>query len=175
MNTNHGDRGIIVIWALAGLVMFAAAMSTCGTAAQTDGSAPPMRISWTGGDLPSTSGDGQGETGVGGHGEDVIQVYPGDHGPVHIHAGMHADEIAAALPEFRHAFWEGGSPGCLFTADRMPDGRPNFSTIGGGRSVPHTPSDHRAGYFSQGYHIFALAGASCEQFGIEPCGGPFCW
>ena len=161
-----------MIWGLVASAFVLVAVATVGL--QTDGSALPMRISWTGGDLPSTSGDGQGETGVGGHGEDIVQVYPG-HQPIHIHAGMHADEIAGALPEFRHAFWEGGAHGCLFTANRLPNGNPDFSSIGGGRSVPLSASDHRAGYFSQGYHIFALAGGSCEQFGIEPCGGPFCW
>ena len=141
---------------------------------QTDGSAPPMLISWTGGDTPAWSGDGQGSTGDGGHGSDVIQVDPG-HQPTHIHAGMHAGEIAAALPEFRHLFWEGGSTGCVFTAARLANGNPDFGSIGGGRDAPKDAGDHRAGYISQGYHIFALAGGSCEQFGIAPCTGGFCW
>ena len=167
------DRGIIALWLLTGLVLFAAAMSTCeqrpAEAAQTDGSAEPMVVSWTGGSLPSLSGDGE-TGGDGGRGEDTIQVLPaGTH-----FVARHGTTIAPHPPEFRHLVHESGPAGCVYTGElRTPTGLVLHS--GGGRECPRAPGDRRCGYIAQGYSVFAVAGQSCAAAGIAPCTGPFCY
>ena len=130
---------------------------------QTDGSAEPMRLSWTSGSLPSLSGDGE-TGGDDARGSDEVQVSPtGDPHPVPV-----AHDI-----NFRHIVHEGGPAGCVYTASPQPDG--TLRGAGGGRECPMNDKDWRCGYIAEGWDVYALAGGSCAAFGIEVCEGPFCY
>ena len=156
--------------------LFAALALAAPAAAQTDGSAEPMRLSWTAGSLWTLSGDGQ-AGGDSGRGEDTVQVYeiePVDQltGPqpanVPRREPRHYSPVAANI-YFRHLLWEGGSKGCIFTATPQADG--SLRDVAGGRDCPRSDSDHRCGAISEGFDVYALAGGSCEQFRVEECGG----
>ena len=174
MKTTDKGRGAAAIWFLTAAVLAGAAWSTCGSGAayfQTDGSAPPMIVTWTGGSLPSLSGDGA-EGGDGGRGRDVVQVSSiADWQRVHT-----GTTVAGAPPEFRHlAHVEGTAPGCIFTATPLHAIDGTLLHSAGGRDCPLAENDRRCGYIATGFLVFARAGASCEEFGIPDCTGPFCY
>ena len=178
MTERHNDRSIIAIWFVAFIALCALGLSgRCGADAQVDGSAEPMIVSWTGGDLPSTSGDG--ETGEdGGHGTDTVQVHPTEDW----HRDHRATVIASHSDQFRHLMYESGPQGCVFTAEyRGPDDALLHSAGGrecplGGLNGDGSPRGSRqCGYIAPGFAVFLLAGASCAAFGIAPCTGPFCY
>ena len=155
-------------------VAAALATGTCDAAAQTDGSAPDMRLSWTAGSLWTLSGDGQ-AGGDSGHGEDSVPVYaiaPVESwdGPASASKVPRRYSPVARTWYFRHLLWEGGSHGCVFTATPQADG--SLRDVAGGRDCPRAEgSDHRCGAISEGFDVFAVAPGSCEQYGIEECGG----
>lgn len=171
MTNQDRDRADAFHFALALAIAAAIFGLLAGTAgAQTDGSAEPMRLGWTGGSLPSLSGDGA-AGGDGGRGTDAIQVRPtGDWRRLHT-----AASVAGAPPEFRHLAHLGGPQGCVFTATPLHALDGTLLHSGGGRDCPLSETDRRCGYIATGFDVFALAGASCEQYGIESCTGPFCY
>lgn len=150
---------------LAGLL--AVALLAGPAAGQTDGSAAPMRLAWTGGGLPSLSGDGQAGGDV--RGDDVVQVTVRE-AWTHYH---HATPVAASRLSFRHLMHMGGAAGCVFTA--RPTANGFLRAVGGGRDCPRNRGDTRCGYYSEGWDVYALAGGSCASWRVLPCGGPFCW
>ena len=83
---------------------------------------------------------------------------------------------------FRHVYFRGGDPACIFTARvRYPNpDDPSWartrvlSDIAGGRECnEHTPNGQCA-YIAPGYSILAVTGQSCSQAGVPICTGPFC-
>ena len=161
-------REITIAAVLAALTLAAPAT------AQTDGSAAPMRLSWTSGSLPSLSGDGE-TGGDDARGSDEVQVTPVAEFSL---SGPDPTHVARPTPvatdiNFRHVVHEGGPSGCLFSATPQPDG--TLRDIAGGRECPMNDRDWRCGYYAEGYDIYALAGGSCAAFGIEPCTGLFCY
>lgn len=156
---------LAALWAVAA-TMAAAACEPA--AAQTDGSSPPAVITWTGGDLPSLSGDGQAGGRV--HGEGSIQVSQRSEWTHHHHATPIG---SAGIGLFRHYRHEGGPQSCLFTANATADGF--LKDVGGGRDCPRADGDPRCGFISEAYFAYALAGGTCESFNILPCTGAFCW
>ena len=172
MTERHNDRSVVAIWFIAFVALCALGLhGRCGADAQTDGSAPPMIVTWTGGSLPSLSGDGA-EGGDGGRGRDVVQVSSiADWQRVHT-----GTTVAGAPPEFRHlAHVEGTAPGCIFTATPLHAIDGTLLHSAGGRDCPLAENDRRCGYIATGFLVFARAGASCEEFGIPDCTGPFCY
>ena len=83
---------------------------------------------------------------------------------------------------FRHVYYRGGDPACVFTARISypnPD-EPSWARtriehdVSGGRECnAHTP-DGQCAYIATGYSILAITGASCSEAGVPLCGGPFC-
>ena len=163
----ESGRSRTLLWILAALALVLAASDATP---QTDGSAEPMRLGWTGGSLPSLSGDGA-AGGDGGHGTDTIQVRPTtDWNRLHT-----ATVVAGHPPEFRHLAHLSGPQGCVFTANPLHAADGTLLHSAGGRECPRAEGDRRCGYIATGFDVFALAGASCEAYGIPECTGPFCY
>ena len=154
--------------AVGAAALAAAWMISIAHALQTDGSSPPAVITWTGGDLPSLSGDGQAGGRV--HGEGSVQVSVRSEWTHHHHATPLG---SAGIGLFRHYRHESGPAACLFTANQTADGF--LKDVGGGRDCPRADGDPRCGFISEAYFAYALAGGTCESFGVAPCTGPFCW
>ena len=162
------DRSVFFGCVMLFISLFAlAAIFGASTRAQTDGSQEGMRLQWTAGPLPSLSGDGE-SGGEDGGGSDVVEV-----SEVSDWANHHAATRIARSSDFRHIRHMGGPQGCVFTADSTPGGY--LKNVGGGRDCPEREGVSGCGYISEGWLVFALAGASCEQFGIPRCQGPFCY
>ena len=173
MTERHNDRSVVAIWFVAFVALCALGLTgrcPAEAPAQTDGSAEPMIISWTGGSLPSTSGDGETAGDAGATEEDTIQVHPTEEW----HDRHRATVIAAHNDVFRHLIHESGPAGCVLTGELRTVGGAVLHS-GGGRECPRGPADRRCGYIAEGYTVFALAGGSCASFGVPPCTGPFCY
>ena len=83
---------------------------------------------------------------------------------------------------FRHVYYRGGDPACVFTARISypnPD-EPSWartrieSDVSGGRECNAHTRDGQCAYIAQGYSILAVTGQSCSEAGVPLCTGPFC-
>ena len=104
---------------------------------------------------------------------------PSNHANAHHYAVTATDKARGDLlnhnddDTFRHVWYAGGDPACIYTAN-LRVGSGDVYGISGGRDChEHTPSGQCA-YISEGWTIFAITGQSCSEAGVPLCTGPFC-
>ena len=129
-------------------------------------------VSVSAGSLPSLSGSGDVAGDAGKREIAVRYVDPADW-----RAASPVEKHRLATPiwldsrnSFRHAMWVSGAPVVLFTATIGSNG--GLIGIGGARNGPRAPGDNRAGYFSEFYDIYAVAGGRADVYGIPTYEGP---
>ena len=108
--------------------------------------------------------------------------------PCHDYTSTSTEKLAADLlshdddDTFRHVYYRGGDPACIFTAKITyadPD-EPSWartrieSDVSGGRECNAGTPDGQCAYIAQGYSILAVTGQSCSQAGVPLCTGPLC-
>lgn len=79
--------------------------------------------------------------------------------------------------QFRHVYFRGGDPACIFTGDyHRATGHGVFHVTGqgGGRDCNASTPDGQCAYIAEGWAIFAISGRSCSQAGVPICQGAFC-
>ena len=150
---------------LAAAAFTAVALTSRAAYPQTDGSSAPALISCTAGSLFTLSGDGQ-SGGDQGRARGAVQVWPRDEWTHWHHATPVCGEYSNSFRHYRHVH---GPDACLFTGRLTDDG--HIIDFGGGRDCPRNDGDDRCGAIGRGWRVFALAGGSCESFGVPACGG----
>ena len=77
--------------------------------------------------------------------------------------------------EFRHVYYLGGDPACIFTADYHHEtGGFLVDHQDGGRDCNASTPNGQCAYIAQGYAIFAVTGQSCSQASVPICTGLYC-
>ena len=129
--------------------------------------APSTRLKVCSGPLPSLSLRDNAEGGC----HDYTVSYP--HG-VHDDPGFLPDYLNNRDDDtFRHVYFEGGSPACVFTGKRLTRTAGRISNVDGGRDC-NAGGPQQCAYIAQGYQIYAVTGKSCSEAGVPICGGLFC-
>ena len=129
--------------------------------------APSTRLKVCSGPLPSLSLRDNAEGGC----HDYTVSYP--HG-VHDEPGFLPDYLNSRDDDtFRHVYFEGGSPACVFTGKRLTRSAGRISNVDGGRDC-NAGGPQQCAYIAQGYQIYAVTGKSCSEAGVPICGGLFC-
>ena len=154
----------IFVYVLAGISILMLALIGVVHLARADDAPPSTKVSICGGTLPVSSLKSNHDGPCYTYTVSATQLQSADY------LGHRDDD------EFRHIYFEGGDPACLFTARRHvnPEGSVWLTDISGGRDCNDDTPDTQCGYIAEGFAIYAVTGMSCSTAAVPICQGPFC-